>query len=217
MKFKKEKIIELVWFIVITCLFILSIYLIKSGTLQQEIHKFGFFAPFIVVILKMTTLIIAPLGGTPLYILSGVLFGSVKGFLICLLGDILGSSICFWIGRKYGMRVVRKFVGETLYIKVQSFVDILIDTKSFIKARIAFISLPEILAYGASLSKINFYKFILLHTLFYIPIDFILVFFGSRLLNLTGYYNLLYFVFFAIISIVGFFALYKDYEKIEGM
>ena len=217
MKITKEKIIELIWFAVTTALFIISIKMIKSGELQSQVASFGIFAPFLVIILKMTTLIIAPLGGTPLYVLSGALFGSLKGFGISLLGDILGSSACFFLSRKYGVDILNFFAGHQNVEKILKTVNIISNTESFIKARFGFISMPELLSYASGLSRINFLTFTIINTVFYIPVDFVLVFLGARLTELSAKYFLIIPAIVLMFTLSGFVMLYKDYEKIEGM
>ncbi len=214
---KIQSILNIFWYLLLLFLFIYSIFLIRSGSLEYTISQLGFWAPLVLVLLKISTLVIAPLGGTPIYIISGVLFGPLFGFLICLLGDILGSAICFLISRKYGKRMVLYFAGEKMYQSIMRIINIISDTKSFIKARLALFSVPEILAYASGLSTISFPKFIFLHSLFYIPIDFLFVFFGSQIVNMAGSKAFLFSVTFIIISGIGLSLLYKDYEKVDSM
>lgn len=214
---KKEKIIEIVWFIIVLTIFVISVKMVRSGELSTQVASFGIFAPLLVIVLKMTTLVIAPLGGTPLYVISGALFGSVKGFLICLLGDVLGSSVCFFLSRKYGTKVLNFFAGSQNVDKVLKTVNIISNTKSFIKARIGFISMPELLSYASGLSKINFWKFSIINALFYMPVDFILVFLGSRLAEFSAKYFLILPIIIFVFALSGFALLYKDYEKTVGL
>lgn len=214
---KKEKIIEIIWFVVIVFIFIISIKMLRSGELESQVASFGMLAPLLIVVLKMATLVIAPLGGTPIYVLSGALFGSIKGFAIALLGDILGSSVCFLISRRYGSSVLNFFAGAQNVEKVLKTVNIISTTKSFIKARLGFMSMPELLAYAAGLSKINFWTFTLINTLFYIPVDFVFVFLGSQIVEFSAKYFLIIPAIIFVFTLSGFAMLYKDYEKVEGM
>ena len=214
---KKEKIIEWVWIVVVIVLFIVSLKMVRSGQLEAELSSFGILAPIVLVLLKMGTLIIAPLGGTPIYIISGALFGSTKGFLLSLLGDVLGTSVYFLLSRKYGERVIRSLAGASNMSRIKGAVSLLSSTKSFIKARLGFVSIPELLAYAAGLSKLNFWKFSLINALFYVPVDFVLVFLGSRIANLSGKYILIYPAIIFLLAFVGFISLYKDYQNREGM
>ena len=217
MRTGKQKIIEVTWFMVVVLLFVLSIFFTQNGVLQDRLSSFGIWAPLILIVLKISTLVIAPLGGAPLYILSGALFGGWKGFLLCFLGDVLGSAASFLIGRYYGKKVVRFFIGEALFERVNKFTDLLANTKSFIKARLATITIPEILAYAAGLSPINFWKFLALHMPLYAVTDAILVFLGAQIMNLTVRYSFAAFGLLAIVSGISIFLFYKDYQKTEGM
>jgi len=214
---KREKIIEWIWIIVVVVLFVVSIKMVRSGELEAELASFGVLAPIVLVILKMGTLIIAPLGGSPLYLISGALFGSVKGFLLSLLGDVLGTSVCFLLSRRYGEKVIRSLAGSSNVDRVLGATSLLHDTRSFVKARFAFISIPELLAYASGLSKLSFWKFSIINALFYIPIDLVLVFLGSRIANLSGKYILIYPAIIFLLAFVGFLSLYKDYQNREGM
>lgn len=217
MVINREKIIEIVWFGVVLAIFILSIKMVRSGELQAQVAAFGMLAPLLLIVLKMATLIVAPLGGTPLYVISGALFGTVQGLLICFVGDLLGSSVCFFLSRKYGARVLGFFAGGQNVEKVLKTVNIISNTRSFVKARLGFVSMPELLAYAAGLSKINFWTFSLINALFYLPIDFALVFLGSRLAEFSAKYFLLLPGIVFLFAFSGFALLYKDYEKTEGM
>lgn len=213
---KKQKIIELVWFIVVIALFFFSLQLIRSGNLNTFVSKTGIFGPIVLVLLKMTTLIIAPLGGSPLYVIGGALFGSWNGFLLTFSGDILGSAVCFYLSRKFGPNILNFFAGSQNKDRVVETVSIIKDTRSVIKARLAFISIPELLSYAAGLSQVSFWKFMVINALFYLPVDLGLVFLGSQIANVTAKYFLLLPIIIFILSAIGFATLYTDFQKTEG-
>lgn len=214
---KKEKIIEIIWFVVVLCLFIFSIKLLRSGELQSQVASFGMLAPAILILLKMMTLVVAPLGGTPIYVLAGALFGSFNGLLISIVGDVLGSSVCFFLSRKYGAKVLATLAGSQNTERILKTVGLIGNTKSFIKARIGFMSMPELLAYASGLSRINFWIFTLINTLFYLPVDFVLVYLGSQIAEFSAKYFLIIPAVVFLFTLIGFTLLYKDYEKIETM
>ncbi len=215
--FRRQKIVEYIWFVVIVLLFVVSIQMIKSGSLVNQIDSFGIIAPIIFVLLKISTLVIAPLSGTPLYFIAGSLFGNLYGLVLSLLGDALGSAICFLLSRFYGQKIVRKFAGEKFFEKVINTVAVLKDTKSFIKARIALIVIPEVLAYASGLSKIKFLTFFTINFLFSLPVIFMFVFFGSKVVAVIAEYTFLFYFLVSFVSITGFWFLYKDYKKLENM
>src|SRR3989344_36481 len=203
-KNKKDRILELVWLIVVFGLFFISIKLLRSGELQAHIEAFGIFAPVALVVLKASTLIVAPLGGSPLYVVAGAAFGNVNGFILCFLGDVVGSTACFWISRIYGDKVVKFFAGKKFFSEIQKFLKLLDSTKSFLKARIALISLPEIFAYASGFSRVGFLKFISIHSLFMLPFNFGGVFLGSQIAILASRYSFLFIALIAIFAISGF-------------
>ena len=217
MKNRTYKILDYFWIIFAIIIFIASVKYLNDGTLAGKVSSLGIWAPLVIILLKASTLVFAPLGGSPLYVIAGALYGIKYGFLICFIGDLLGSSLCFLIGRKYGMRAVRFFAGSQNAEKVGKAAGLLHNSKSFIKARIAFITIPELVAYAASLSKISFKKFTLLHTPFSIPTIFIFVFLGSTIVYFTASYAVYISIATIVLASIGIWALSKDYKKIEGM
>ncbi len=214
---KKEKVIEIIWFVVVAILFIVSLKMIKSGELQSFLASFGVLTFLIIFLLKASTLVIAPLGGTPLYIIAGAILGGFPGFLVCFLGDVFGSSICFLLSRKYGVRVLNFFAGTQNVGKILSTVNIVSTTRSFVKARLGFVSMPELLSYAAGLSQINFWKFSIINALFYLPVDLMLVFLGTRIASFGAKHYLLLPALAFVVACSGFLMLYNDYKKVEGM
>ena len=215
--FKRQKIIECVWFIIIILLFVVSIQMIKSGSLVTQIDSFGIWAPIIFVLLKISTLVIAPLSGTPLYFIAGSLFGNFYGLVLSLLGDALGSVICFFLSRFYGQKIVKTLAGDKFFGKVMNTVAVLKDSKSIIKARLALIAVPEILAYASGFSKINFLTFFLINMLFYIPVDFMYIFFGSQITAIIAEYTFWFYSLILFVTVAGFWFLYKDYKKLDSI
>lgn len=210
------KILDYAWVILAIFVFIATIKYLNDGTLQIKVAALGLWAPIVIVLLKISTLVFAPLGGMPLYILSGALYGTTKGFLLCFVGDIIGTVICFLISRKYGIRAVKFFAGQDNFEKIKKALGILDNTKSFIKARLAFITIPELLAYAAGLSSIKFMKFMLLQIPLYIPTGFILVFLGSTIAQFTAKYAIAVSLIGFVLASLGIWALSRDYRKIEG-
>ncbi len=210
---KREKIVEIGWFVFIVAIFVFAMVLVRGGQLQEKVESFGILAPLVIILLKMSTLIIAPLGGSPLYLVAGALYGSTKAFIIVMIGDILGSITCFVLARKYGAKIVRKLAGEKYFEKIEKALSVLNDTKSFIKARIGFMTIPELVAYSAGLSKMNFFTFVVLNSLFFIPLNLLYVYLGSKLVDLSLKYFFILPLITFVLALGGLSLLYKDYEK----
>ena len=97
MRNKYYKILDYTWAIIAILIFIASIKFLSDGTLGEKVVTMGLWAPLVIFLLKISTLVFAPLGGTPLYVVSGAVYGNLYGFLICFAGDVVGSALCFFI------------------------------------------------------------------------------------------------------------------------
>jgi uncharacterized membrane protein YdjX (TVP38/TMEM64 family) len=128
--------------------------------LHERIASAGLWGPLIIIVLKASTLVIAPLGGAPLYPIAGVAFGFWKGFLYTFIGDILGAAIAFFISRWFGRRVVQYFITRPGMKLVDAILAYLGTTRGLIYARLIFFSFPEGVVYAAGLTDIPFWKFL---------------------------------------------------------
>jgi uncharacterized membrane protein YdjX (TVP38/TMEM64 family) len=117
----------------------------------------------ILVVAKASTLIIAPLGGSPLYPLAGALFGFWKGVALLLLGDLIGGTVAFYLSRYFGRHLVEKMLGEDEKFLARA-LRMMGTLKGFFIARVCFVPAPEVTAYGAGLTRINFIPFIFIQT-----------------------------------------------------
>jgi len=135
---------------------------IGIDSVRQRVTAAGVWGPVIVILLKASTLVVAPLGGAPLYPIAGVIFGFWYGFLYTFIGDILGAAIAFFISRFFGRRIVQYFVTRP----GMKFVDVILTylgtTRGLIYARLIFFSFPEGVVYAAGLTTIPFWKFLVL-------------------------------------------------------
>ena len=91
------------WGIGLTLVAIITLALfVDIGSLRIWVEGAGVWAPLVFIILKVSTIVIAPLSGSPLYPLVGLLFGFWPGILYVALGDFIGYTTTFFIGRKLG-------------------------------------------------------------------------------------------------------------------
>lgn len=49
-------------------------------------------------------------------------FGPGRGFIFSLIGQVAGSMLAFYLGRKFGVKLVKWFVGEEVFEKYQKFI-----------------------------------------------------------------------------------------------
>ena len=160
---------------------ILLAVLIDVSSLKVWVERAGVWGPLVFILLKISTIVFAPLSGSPLYPLVGLLFGFWPGILYVILGDFLGYTISFWISRIFGRKFVHKLMSGKEEGMVARIVDHIGDAKGFFQACLTLFAMPEVLSYGAGLSRLSYVKCIAILLPFTATVASILVFFGSIL------------------------------------
>jgi uncharacterized membrane protein YdjX (TVP38/TMEM64 family) len=154
-----ENVLGLVF--VIAILFFVFTYL-DIENIQHEVDKWGIWAPLVFILAKASTIIFAPLSGSPLYPISGAVFGFTEGVIIMLLGDILGGCVAFFLSRRFGRKIVDRLAGKDNQI-IEKALGMISSVKGFFVARLCFAALPEVPCYAAGLTKMKFLPFLLIH------------------------------------------------------
>ncbi|HEY4479370.1 MAG TPA: VTT domain-containing protein [Candidatus Paceibacterota bacterium] len=149
--------------------------------IRASVESAGIFAPLIIVFLKATTIVVVPLGGTPLYPIAGALYGFWPALGITLMGDAIGSAIAFYLSRFFGKKILHFFMARNHMSMVEKLVEKASDTKVFLKARIFFTGFPELFAYAAGLTKIRMPVFLVIHVGIHAIPASLLVVFGNLL------------------------------------
>lgn len=152
---------------------------INPEAFRHWISQFGAAGPFIFTGLYAanTVTLLPPIG--VLSLTAGLAFGPVVGFFTIMAGALIGTSLTFWISRRFG----RSFVEKRLRGRFKSLDEEL--TKSGIGTVLFIRVLPivpyEVLNYTAGLSKIRFRDYGLATFLGLIPGAAIAAFFGDSL------------------------------------
>ena len=166
----------------LTILVIIAVaYFVDLSTLRTWVEGVGIWGPLVFILLKISTVVVAPLSGSPLYPLAGLIFGFWPGILYIAVGDFLAHTTTFYISRIFGQRIVFKLLSGKEEGVVARIVDHIGDTRGFFQACLTCFALPEVLSYGAGLSRLSYIKFIGILMPFLITVASILVFFGSIL------------------------------------
>src|SRR3989344_834065 len=164
--------------ITIAVLILLAIF-VDINSLRTWVEKASAWGPIIFILLKTSTLVIAPLSGSPLYLAVGILFGFWPGILYTLIGDILGVSINFFLSRKFGKKLISRWISDKEEGLLNRIVSYIGDAKGFFHAALTLFVSPELLSYAAGLSKLQYWKFISIMVAVGIIPTSILVLFGS--------------------------------------
>ena len=63
---------------------------------------------FLIISLRLISIVVPILPGTYCLLISGYLFGLVNGLLISFISDLLACSISFLIAKKFGRKILKK-------------------------------------------------------------------------------------------------------------
>lgn len=134
--------------------------LVDQEQMRALIEKGGIWSPFLFMLAKITTIIIAPLSGAFIYPLAGILFGTTKGLTYVFIADFIGYTTAFFISRIFGKRKVETYMDSSEVGVLHKIVHIVGTPKGFFTACFLFFPMPELLAYGGGLSKLRYLHFI---------------------------------------------------------
>ena len=178
---KKETIQNVVMLLGVVAIIVVGSFFISIEQLGALVGRIGIFGPLLLIALKASTIVFAPLSGAPLYPLAGALFGPWRGFFYIVLGDMLGAVISFFISRLYGRAVVARFLSKGNLAFLETALSYMSSLKGFLIARIIFSPLPEVASYGAGLTSLPFLPFFVIHSVVGLVPAAILVWFGASL------------------------------------
>jgi len=158
----------------------------EEGTakLQETIESFGIFGAIVFILIVAIEVIVAPIPGLPLYLIGGAIFGGIKGGIYALIGNIIGSAICFHIGRLIGKPYVDKIFDKK---KTKNVMDLIESRGPFFifLVRLNPITSSDLFSYASGLTKMRFSYFITATTLGLVPYAFFPSIIGNYLTQLN--------------------------------
>ena len=75
----------------------------------EIIKNSGAFAPIVYAVVQFLQVTFIPINSTPVTVAGSLLFDWWLCLILTLVGQIGGSLLAFWIGRKFGLKAVYKF------------------------------------------------------------------------------------------------------------
>jgi len=148
------------------------------GSVVVFLDDFGIFAYLIFVLLVILEVILAPIPPLALYLAGGVLFGTLFGGILTLLGNIIGALIDFKLARKYGRGFVVKNISSKVKKRFNRFVK-KYGIYSIFLLRINPLTTSDLFSYLAGLTKMKTRHFLMGTTLGLIPLIFAQTYFGE--------------------------------------
>lgn len=162
-------------------------------------------APLISIFLRTAAIVFAPIPGTPIDLINLAFFGKVVGFIYAEFSIMLGSSINFYIGRKFGEPAVKNFIDVG---KIHLWEQRINEKSGFwglVFIRMSTILIFDYLSYVVGLTKMGFGKFFTTSLLASIPPMIAFYYFGGIILEKE--------LFLTIILIIPFIVLFYMFQK----
>jgi uncharacterized membrane protein YdjX (TVP38/TMEM64 family) len=87
-------------------------FLTNAREIRAFVQGFGVWAPLVLVVLQALQVVLAPVPGQVLAVAAGYLFGAWWGTLYNMIGITIGSTVAFWLARRFGRSYVEDIVHE---------------------------------------------------------------------------------------------------------
>lgn len=181
LKAKATEHLGLIGVVVTIAIIALVGHFVGMERLKELVVDAGPLAPLAFIVLKASTVIIAPLSGGPVYPLVGALFGYWPGILYTIIGDFLGYTGAFFIARFFGKRYVEKLIAKNERGLLARIVEHVGTVRGLFHACVTSFAMPELICYGAGLSKIPYSVFIAILMPLGIVASSVLVYLGSMM------------------------------------
>ncbi len=165
--------------LIIVLLFILSSYFVRENI--EVIKSFignDFIGILIYILISIIAIVIAPISMMPLVPIASNLWGWFYSGIIHIIGWTLGSIIVFFISRRYGVPLIKKFVSLE---KINKFESKIPKENLFIDIVLLRMIIPiDILSYALGLfSKVDFKTYVLATLIGIIPFTFAFSYLGT--------------------------------------
>ncbi|MBQ7638368.1 MAG: TVP38/TMEM64 family protein [Clostridia bacterium] len=147
-----------------------AVELVKdTDRFKEWIEGFGIWGVIVFVAIRIVQTIFKFIPTEPIEIGAGLVWGWFGGFLLCLLGNILGSIIILFMTRRIGVRILKLFRLEN---RLQS-MRFLQDREKRNRLLFIFYLVPgtpkDTMTYFAGLTDINWIEFLILSSIARIP------------------------------------------------
>ena len=179
------------------------------------VSESGVFGWLIALGVQLLQIFLAFIPGEPVEILLGVLFGPWLGTLTCLFGIFLGTVTIYFLVRRFGVRFVKRVVGDKDFTKYK----FLSDKRKIELTVFILFFIPgtpkDALTYVAPLAPIEGWKYLLIATFARIPSVITSTILGDSIKNGDYILAAAVFIITALISAAGF-VLGSLYVKNKG-
>ncbi|WAL60360.1 TVP38/TMEM64 family protein [Thermocoleostomius sinensis] len=159
----KPTLIKIAELSLIGLLMVLTFWLVNQVGIDQvraNVDQLGFWAPLIVLLLRLTSIVIPALPGTAYSILAGTLFGFVEGLVIIAIADFIACTTNFLIAKRYGRGIVQRLVGQRFMGKVDRLSYRYLEGNFFLLAGVLMTGVFDFVCYAVGLTRMSWRSFV---------------------------------------------------------
>jgi uncharacterized membrane protein YdjX (TVP38/TMEM64 family) len=179
--------------------------------LKDTVRAWGWMAPLVFMAIQALQVIISPIPGEITGPVGGALFGTWLGLFYSTIGLTVGTLFCFWVGRKWGEPLVRPWLSEHHWNRM----NFILEAEGAIICFILYLipGFPkDIISYLFGMSPMPFWVFAVVSTVGRLPGTWISSYFGAH----VGEQQYLYAIAFIAIIAALCLPLYYYRERILG-
>lgn len=185
---------------------------------KEKIDSMGIKGVIFVLILQVLQIIVAVVPGQPMEIVSGMLYGTWGGMLLCLVGIFIGTALVFYIVRKVGTSFIQLFFSPEKIDELRKSKVFRNPAKFELLLFIVFVIpvIPkDIFIYLGGISPVRPKRFLAIATIARIPGLFITVFAGNKLSEGSFITVVVMIAALLIIASICYFISSRAQDKIE--
>lgn len=147
--------------------------------LRDSVAAWGLMAPLVFIGIQAMQVIVAPIPGEITGPVGGALFGTLWGLVYSTIGLTIGTLICFGLGRLWGEPLIRPWLSEHHWNKM----NFIVEAEGAIICFVLYLipGFPkDITAYLFGISPMPFWLFAIVSTVARIPGTWISSYFGAH-------------------------------------
>ena len=115
---------------------------------------------FLIILLRLISIVIPILPGTYCLLISGYLFGLVNGLLISSISDLIACSLSFFLSKRYGRKILKKLMPYKYLSKFEKISKKYLERNFFLLIGFLMTGWFDFVSYGMGLTKLRWRKFL---------------------------------------------------------
>ena len=120
----------------------------------------GNWSIFLIIFLRLTSIVIPILPGTYCLLISGYLFGLVNGLLLSFIADLVACSFSFWLSKNFGRRLLKKLISRKYLNKFENISRNYLEKNIFLLTGFLMTGWFDFVSYGVGLTKLKWRTFL---------------------------------------------------------